>query len=399
VGNIAVQGTESRNNAFSFLMPVSEDYANIPFVLRVHWQDTSIIRNITIRVKLPKVTADSYVTMVNNVETVSLNPGDQVEFKLSNKNIGHAAVTNGSVDLTCNYSGVSVLSNLANISGMEPNTVENNTFMVSIADTVPAKSLVRFYWHTYYDNIHQIDTILVMVGADFESFESGDFSHYDWTMNNYPWVIASSGAYTGQNCARSAQNLPNNSQSRMSITTSTTEAAELSYYRKVSSESGYDFFKLFIDNHQEDEASGNEGWSYFSTMLPAGTHTIVFSYEKDYSASSGSDCAWIDNVMLPCTGIMVIEDLADTTNVGVENFEVTRVTVYPNPTSEFVSVQSEQPAQNVTLFDLNGRVVKSVNLSGTNSYQLNMNDVPAGFYLLQVTFDAQQVRNFKIIKK
>jgi len=51
------------------------------------------------------------------------------------------------------------------------------------------------------------------------------------------------------------------------------------------------------------------------------------------------------------------------------------------------------------LFDLNGRLVKRVNVGGETESQLNMNDVPSGFYLLQVTFNNQQVQNLKVIKR
>ena len=292
-----------------------------------------------------------------------------------------------------------MLTDIASLNGMLPNTTIVNTFLVQIADTVPSKSIVPLYYHIYYDNVHFIDTLLIMVGSDFESFESNDFTQYNWTMNSYPWVIISNGAHSGNYCARSAQNLSNNSKSQMSISVSIPSAAPLSYYRKVSSEANYDKFILYVDNSPVDETSGSESWTYFTTMIPAGTHTLKFSYEKDYSQSSGSDCAWIDDISLPCVGLMVIEDLTDTTHVGLDDFEPARATVYPNPTSEWVNIESETPAQQIVLFDLNGRVVKAVNLAAVNRYQLNMNDVPAGFYLLQITFDNQRTQNLKIIKR
>ena len=399
LGSMAVQGVENRTNAFSFQMPVSEDYFKLPFTLHVHWQDTMVTRSVQVLVKLPKVTNDSYRTMVNNVEVQSYNSGDQIQFVLSNKNVGHAVVTDGAVDLTCNYSGVQVLSNSVSINGMDVNTVVNNIFQVKIADTVPEKSLVNLYWHTYYEGVHTIDTLQIMVGRDMETFETGDFSQYDWNMNTYPWVITSSGAYAGTYAARSAQNLPSNSKSSMIIYVSIENPAMLGYYRKVSSEEGYDFLKVYVDGNPVDEASGSVDWTYFSTMLPAGNHSVKFSYEKDYSQSSGQDCAWIDNVALPCSGVMVVEDVVDPAEVGVTTYTVTRATVFPNPTSEYVTVQSEQPVEHLALFDLNGRLVKRVNVGGETESRLDMNDVPSGFYLMQVIFGNQQVQNLKIIKR
>ena len=116
-------------------------------------------------------------------------------------------------------------------------------------------------------------------------------------------------------------------------------------------------------------------------------------------AVRGQIHAWVDDIVLPSVGIMVIEDVTDTTTVSVQDHETVRARVFPNPTNQWVNIESEQPAQRVALFDLNGRMVKNENLSGENFYQLNMGDVPAGFYLLQITFENQQTQNLKIIKR
>ena len=398
VGGLAMNSTGNYNNAFSFVMPESEDFVNLPFTLSIHWHDTTITRSVNVRVKLPNVKLDEYSTMVNHVHVQNYFAGDEVMFSFKEKNIGHAAVTSGSVDLTCNYSGVSVLTDLHSIDGMLPNTTHTHTFYVKIADTVPQQTIVPLYYHIYYDNTHQIDTIYMLVGSDFESFESGGFDQFNWTMNNYPWIIDSQ-SYAGAYSARSAQNLPHTNKSRMSITVNLSSEAPLSYYRKVSSETNYDKFILYVDGSPMDEASGNQSWTYFSTMIPAGSHTLMFSYEKDYTQVSGSDCVWIDNVELPTVGIMVIEDMTDSTQVGIDGYELAHAKVYPNPTSEWVTIESETPAQKIILFDLNGRMVKAENLDASNRYQLNMNDVPSGFYMLQISFANGQTQNLKIIKR
>lgn len=399
VGGVAVNGTENRANAFSFVMPESEDYVQLPFTLRVHWQDTVIERSVSVRVVLPKVRIQEYTTTVNGTQVQGYSAGDEVVFSFKNQNYGHAAVNNGSVDLTCNYSGVKVMTNAFVINGLTPNDVMVRDFTVQIADTVPDKSLVPLYYHIYCDGMLRVDTLYIMVGSDLVTFESGDFGSYAWNMNSYPWIVTTTNPHSGTYCARSAQNLPSNGTSRMTITVNPSMDTYLSYYRKVSSEAGYDKFILYVDGEQVDEASGTEAWTQISTPIPAGMHSIRFSYEKDYSQASGSDCAWVDDIMLPCTGIMVIEDITDPTDVGVEMYAQVHATVFPNPTSDRVIIESENPVQRVVLFDLNGRMVKSENLSGENRCELLMGDVPAGFYLLQLTFDNQQIQNLKIIKR
>lgn len=398
VGTIAVEETEVRSNAFSFQMPASEDYVNLPFTLYIHWNDTTITRSVNVRVILPKVTLNSYKTMVNNEEVVNYQPGMEVDYVFTNINRGHASVNTGTVDLTCNYSGVKVLTNSSNINGLEPNATLDKTFKVQIADTVPEKSIVKLYYHTNYDNMQRVDTLTMLVGGDFETFETGDFSQFAWNMNNYPWLITNAMSYTGQYSARSAMNLPGNGNSRMSITTTSNTDSEISYYRKVSTEDGYDFFYLYVDGAKKDEASGSLNWTFVSVPVSAGTHTFRFAYEKDYSQSGGSDCVWIDNVSLPCNGIVVIEDIQD--DVSVEDYEkVPSAFVYPNPTSEWVMVDSEQPVTRIDLYDQNGRLVRTENMNAANHCQLQMSDMSTGFYLMRVTFDNNQTKTLKIIKK
>ena len=44
---------------------------------------------------------------------------------------------------------------------------------------------------------------------------------------------------------------------------------------------------------------GESDWSVESYPVPAGEHTFTWRYVKDYSVSTGSDCAWIDYIKLP----------------------------------------------------------------------------------------------------
>lgn len=397
IGQMAANGTQDLSNAFSFVMPEAQDYELFKFKLYLHWIDTTIVRDVKVRALLPKVYLTSYNTTMNNVEVLTYEPGNVVSFNFENRNAGHAAVGMGTVDLTSNYSGVQVVSTSSSINGLAPLTNSTNSFEVNFLDTVPASSIVNLYYHTVYDDVHRIDTLTVLVGIPSDNFETGDFSKNEWSMGDRPWVIAATGAHTGNYCARSANNMYDNSQSKMTISVVTEHPSTLSYYRKVSSEENYDKFKFYIDNREKDVASGEEDWTQKSFDVNAGNHTFVFSYEKDYSTQSGRDCAWIDDVILPYYAIAVIED--DPDDVGVHVYPEIRASVYPNPTTQWVNVESESPVGKVVLFDLNGRVVRTMDGGGDTHCQLNINDVPVGMYMLQVSFGDRQTRNFKIIKR
>ncbi|MEZ5196598.1 MAG: PKD domain-containing protein [Bacteroidales bacterium] len=60
------------------------------------------------------------------------------------------------------------------------------------------------------------------------------------------------------------------------------------------------------------------GWQKVSYPVTAGNHTFKWEYEKDFSISTGSDCAWIDYIELPNT-VMQAHFGADNTEPCVED--------------------------------------------------------------------------------
>jgi hypothetical protein len=76
-------------------------------------------------------------------------------------------------------------------------------------------------------------------------------------------------------------------------------SGEISFYYKVSCERYYDYLRFYIDGTQQDEWSGNEGWTQVSFPVRAGRRTFEWIYSKDESSSNGSDTAWIDDIVFP----------------------------------------------------------------------------------------------------
>jgi len=75
--------------------------------------------------------------------------------------------------------------------------------------------------------------------------------------------------------------------------------AEVSFWWKVSSESGYDFLEFLINGAlQPGRISGNVSWTNQTFSLQDGEHTLRWRYRKDGSATGGSDAAWVDRVVI-----------------------------------------------------------------------------------------------------
>ncbi len=130
------------------------------------------------------------------------------------------------------------------------------------------------------------------------SFESGNFEE-GWDFSgNADWVIDNGEAWDGYSSAKSG-NIGDESTSGIFYTLEDALAGQVSFYRKVSSESGYDYLQFYIDNQLQDEWAGEQDWEEFIFDVSAGTHTFKWIYEKDYSVSGGDDCGWIDFVTFP----------------------------------------------------------------------------------------------------
>ena len=78
----------------------------------------------------------------------------------------------------------------------------------------------------------------------------------------------------------------------------------ISFYYKVSSESGYDKLHFYIDNQEKENWSGSINWTKAAYPVSEGRHSYRWTYTKDGSVNSGSDCGWIDLIGLPAARVM-----------------------------------------------------------------------------------------------
>ncbi len=130
------------------------------------------------------------------------------------------------------------------------------------------------------------------------SFEAGVFPT-GWTFaGNANWTITNAASWDGQYSAKSGA-IGNDQSSQVLCTIDAASAGVISFYRKVSSEAGYDFLKFYINNVLKDQWSGEQNWAEVSYPVNAGTNTFKWVYEKDVFVVAGQDCAWIDYVIFP----------------------------------------------------------------------------------------------------
>ncbi|MEW5993316.1 MAG: M14 family zinc carboxypeptidase, partial [Candidatus Zixiibacteriota bacterium] len=146
-----------------------------------------------------------------------------------------------------------------------------------------------------------IDTVTfsLIVGQQIENFETGDFASFPWQVSgSQPWIITTNQVYEGAYAAKSG-NISHNQTSTMSVTINDLQAGQMSFYHKVSSESGCDYLCFYVDGLLKDQWSGEVAWSQAGYAVSAGSHTFQWTYSKDFAGSNGSDCGLVDYIVLP----------------------------------------------------------------------------------------------------
>ncbi|MBO4875011.1 MAG: choice-of-anchor J domain-containing protein [Bacteroidales bacterium] len=174
-------------------------------------------------------------------------------------------------------------------------TWENCVAPTNLATSLIGDNDVMITWDVQ-DNLPVVE-MTINDGFERTDINGGDFS-YTNSASGLAWSIVSSGAHGGNKCLKSASGT-HSSTSQISMTLDLVDASPFSFWYKVSSESGWDEFSFAIDGTDViSDVSGEVSWTQYSTTLAAGTHTLAWKYTKDGSASSGSDCAWIDDISL-----------------------------------------------------------------------------------------------------
>jgi len=124
-----------------------------------------------------------------------------------------------------------------------------------------------------------------------------DNTNLTWTSGgNAVWARQTTTTHDGSDAAKSGT-VGNNQQSWME--TSVTGPGTLSFWWMVSSQANADYLRFSIDGTQQTQISGSVSWQQKTYNIAAGTHTLRWTYIKNWYGSSGSDAAWVDQVQFP----------------------------------------------------------------------------------------------------
>ena len=169
-------------------------------------------------------------------------------------------------------------------------------------------------------------------------------------------------------------------------------------------------FEVTINGSVAGDALGYSQMNVDGNLTLFSSPTLNVTIEPSYLPSDGTSHAVItysgslsgtfDAVNIPNTGWYVDYSTPGEVNVirdsvlDIENIDDASFSVYPNPTSGIINIQSKENIQKAELFDINGRLI----FTKTSNSQMNISKLSVGVYMLKVLTENGKSSTKKIIK-
>ncbi len=228
-----------------------------------------------------------------------IDPGETVTVTVPVQNIGHSTLEGVFTYFFSDSPEVTITENAYYTGIVNPDAPGTASFEITVSETAEIGTVLNFFASANADPYFGTRYYGLPAGLVIEDFETGDFSSFDWVNNStIPWTISSTDYNTGSYGAASGT-ISHNSSTEISIVMDVAVNDNITFSRKVSSESGYDYLRFFIDNAEKEKWSGNVDWGTVSYPVTPGTHTFKWSYTKDVSVSNGDDKGYIDDIIFP----------------------------------------------------------------------------------------------------
>ena len=161
--------------------------------------------------------------------------------------------------------------------------------------------------------------------------EALDAPQLVWSSGgNAPWTAQTAVTHDGMDAAQSG---PISNSQETWMETSVVGPGPLSFWWRVSSESGYDYLEFYTNSVRVTRIAGEVNWQQLNYTLGGGTHVLRWRYMKDSTDSDGQDRGWVDQMTFtPPSGppVMVGQPTNQTVEAGgTVTFAVTATGALP----------------------------------------------------------------------
>ena len=308
-GNIALQSTSLQEDAFGITV---EDFVpdqhivNFDMLIEDESRETW---NSDFSIKLNSPVLYAGTITIDDSQGGNgngrLDEGETVDIIISTTNAGHSDAFGTLGTLTSTSTDITINSATYNIDTLLVGITKEAIFNITVNAIVPIGTPIELDYLAEAGSYSVEKQFVAVVGLLLEDFESGTFENFEWIFGgNADWFICTTEPYEGENCAQSGD--INDNQTSELYTTIVTIMSDdsISFYKKVSCEDdqwndNWDYLAFFIDNIEMGRWDGEIDWSREVYAVTTGEHEFKWVYSKDYSVSTGSDCAWVDYIVFP----------------------------------------------------------------------------------------------------
>ncbi len=303
IASLAAGATTIINNAFSFTVANNvSDQAEANFDLAMVSSPDTWDSQFNLTVNAPALLFGNLsISDPTGNNNGMLDPGETVDISIALQNTGHAASAAGSATLICTTPGITLNEWADSYSEITAGGNTSLTFNLTASAGMTIGDIAILEFAANAGAYIADKTENVTVGIILEDFETGNFNDFPWSFaGNANWSIDNTNVNSGTYSAKSGT-ITHNQTSTMQTIRVLTASGNISFWYKVSSESGYDYLRFYVDGTLKNSWSGEVNWTQATYNLSAGTRTLTWTYYKDSSEDNGSDCAWIDDIIFPAS--------------------------------------------------------------------------------------------------
>jgi len=387
-----INGNSSINIEAAFNITASNDIENssqVVFNMTIESGDDTWDAQFTIYALAPALNITSFdIDDAAGNNNGRLDPGETVNFIVNVANGGESTSSAVQALLSSNSDFISISNASQTGSALNPDDEDSFSFEIQVSNDAVMGDIAQLVIHFTAGNYTAYTSYLLAIGFQIEDWESDSFTQYDWTFGgDADWILTSNNTYEGDYCSQSG-NIGDSQNTDMMIELNVINNDSISFFYKVSSESGYDFLRFYIDDNEKDKWSGEVAWERKVFAVSPGTHSFTWSYSKDMSADSGQDKAWVDYIVFPAMGIV---------SGNIENtLPSTAMKLYPNPateTAELLFENTRTQKVSIQIIDQNGQIVRIIEKQqyekGQQKVQFHIENLAAGKYTVLIKTNDQ----------
>lgn len=143
-----------------------------------------------------------------------------------------------------------------------------------------------------------ISTVSAAAVIFSDGFEDGTLAPFT-TGGDVNWIVDTVNPNTGTFCAQPPDATNNNDITYMEyVVTIPASGGQVTFSYSTSTETGFDWFRFYVDGAAEVEANGISAYVTVTIPLNPGTHTLRWEYSKDSLFSAGDDTVYVDDISI-----------------------------------------------------------------------------------------------------